>query len=264
MKVLAVIGSPRREMGLCHRIASAVLAGASSSGAETEALYLIDGEPEYCIHCGHTCFEEGDCIQEAGATERSLRVSEADSLVICAPVYCWQPSGLMATFFDKTRLATRPWDRGEQHGRWGLGIAVAGGTGTGVFPALQSMYSWLCPWKYRPLDPVPVTRFNLERVLDEAGTWGRQLAQRATKPFESVSEQLLAYDSLPYMNYGRVDEFRWLAEQIALGLRERGKGAEAAEIEGLLAEAEAAAEQSDTEREATHIVEAYRRGADVW
>ena len=144
MKVLGIIGSPRRERGLSHRITSAVLEAASSSGAETELLYLADGEPEFCIHCGHACFEEGDCLQEAGATEHSLKVSEADALVICAPVYCWQPSGLMATFFDKTRLSTRPWNRGEQHGRWGLKIAVAGGSGTGVFPALQSMYSWLC------------------------------------------------------------------------------------------------------------------------
>ena len=261
-KVLGIVGSPRRERGLSHQVVSGVLEGARAAGAETETLYLIDDEPEYCIHCGHGCFATGDCLQEEGATARSRRLDAADALVVCAPVYCWQPNGLTVALFDKARLATDSWHRGRQHGRPALGIAVAGGTGTGVFPALQSIYAWLCLWKYRSLDPLPVTRFNLDRVLAEAASLGRTLAARAPQPFDGVGAQMLAYDRLPYMDYGRVDEFRWLAEQIAAGLEARGENAET--VRQLLDQANACAASGDQEGTAQRTVEAYQAGREAW
>jgi hypothetical protein len=243
-------------------VVSRVLEGARVAGAETETLYLIDAEPEYCIHCGHGCFAKGDCIQEEGATARSRQLEAADALVVCAPVYCWQPNALTVALFDKARLMTGSWNRGTQHGRPALGIAVAGGTGTGVFPALQSIYAWLCLWKYRSLDPLPVTRFNLERVLDEAESLGWTLAERATQPFDGVWEQMLTYDRLPYMDYGRVDEFRWLAEQIAIGLEARGERSGA--IRQALDQANACAARGDRKGEAKRCIEAYQAGREAW
>jgi NAD(P)H-dependent FMN reductase len=264
MHVLGIVTSPRGENGLSHRLVSRVLWGARSAGAETTTLCLIDQEPEYCIHCGYACFDEGNCIQEEDATLRSRQVEAADALVIAAPVYCWQPNGLAAAFFDKTRLSTGSWNRDGQHGRSALGIAVAGGTGTGVFTALQSIYAWLCLWKFRPLDPVPVTRFNLDRALDGAVAYGRVLAQNAPQPFESTAELLCTYDGLPYMDYGRVDEFRWLAEQTAAGLEGKGKRDRAAEIWRLLAEGGVCAARDDKRGEAQRYVDAYQMGAQAW
>jgi NAD(P)H-dependent FMN reductase len=265
MKVLGIIGSPRRRQGRSHQVVDRVLAGARAAGAETEALDLIDEEPQYCVHCGHACFEEGDCAQEAEATARSQRVAAADALVICAPVYCWQPNGLTAALFDKVRLPTGPWSREGQHGRPGLGIALAGGSGTGVFPALQSIYAWLCLWKYRPLDPLPVTRFNLERVLGEAEALGRLLAETPPQPYDGGGEQMLTYDRLPYLGYGRIDEFRWLAERILTDLEVRGKTGNQVEVaQRLLAEARACATRGDQAGEAERLVEAYRAGERAW
>jgi multimeric flavodoxin WrbA len=266
MKILAVIGSPRRERGRSHEVVTEVLSGAAAAGAETEVLYLIDEEPGYCIHCGHNCFGTGDCIQEVEATLRSQRVGAADALIVCAPVYCWQPSGLTVAFFDKLRLMSAPWNRGVQHGRRALGIAVAGGTGTGVFPAIQSIYAWLCLWKFRPLDPLPVTRFNMDRVLEGAASLGRALAEGAPEPFAGTWEQMLTYDRLPYMDYGRVDEFRWLAEQIAEGLahRQADGGGQLGEVERLLDEARAHAAQENKAEEAQKAVAAYQLGTKIW
>jgi NAD(P)H-dependent FMN reductase len=264
-QVLAIIGSPRREQGRSHEVVTQVLSGATEAGAETEILYLIDEEPGYCVHCGHGCFADGDCIHVVEATLRSQRVSSADALIVCAPVYCWQPSGLTVAFFDKLRLETAPWNRGTQHGRPALGIAVAGGTGTGVFTALQSIYAWLCLWKFRPLDPLPVTRFNMDRVLEEAPSLGRALAESEPRPFVDTWESLLAYDRLPTVDYGRVDEFRWLAEQIVAGLADRGGSEESlGEVKGLLYEARVHATQGDKEGEAKKVVAAYRLGARIW
>jgi multimeric flavodoxin WrbA len=265
MNVLGIIGSPRRETGLSQQVVSGVLAGARAAGAETETLYLIDQDPAYCIHCGHRCFAEGDCIQEAGATARSQRVDAADALVICAPVYVWQPNGLTAALFDKVRLASGPWNRPSQNGRPALGIAVAGGTGTGVFPALQSIYAWLCLWKFRPLAPLPVTRFNLSSVLDAAGMLGQALATLPVLPFEGAWDLMLTYDSLPYVDYGRVDEFLWLVEQIVDGLRARGgQQADIDEIERLLGQGKACAAQGNSTGRAQSYVDAYQRAAQAW
>jgi hypothetical protein len=245
------------------------MSGARAAGAETETLHLIDEEPRYCVHCGHGCFVDGQCAQEAAATLRSGRLDAADAMVICAPVYCWQPTGLTVAFLDKARMSTAPWNRGQQHGRLALGIAVAGGTGSGVFPALQSLYAWLCLWKFRPLDPLPVTRFNLPQVLAEAEAYGRALAGGSAQPFESTWEQMLTYDCLPYMDYGRIDEFRWLAGQIAGGLRTRAGDTESsdesiAEIERLLEAARACVARGDLEGEAQHCIRAYQIGAKAW
>jgi NAD(P)H-dependent FMN reductase len=265
MNVLGIVASPRREKGLSHQVVSEVLAGAHAAGAQTDLLYLIDEEPHYCIHCGHACFAEGDCVQEEAATARSQRVEGEDALLIAAPVYVWQPCGLAAAFFDKVRLTTGPWTREGQHGRPALGIAVAGGTGTGVFPALQSIYAWLCLWKFRPLEPLPVTRFNLDRVLDGARSRGRALAECLARPFAGVWDQMLTYDALPYMDYGRVDEFRWLAEQIVAGLERRGgAGEQVAQIQRLLAGGETCAASGDRKGAAQKYVAAYQAGAGIW
>jgi NAD(P)H-dependent FMN reductase len=265
VNVLGIIGSPRREQGRSHEIVSAILAGAETAGAATELLYLIDEEPQYCIHCGHDCFGEGDCAQEAAATLRSQRVGAADALVLCAPVYCWQPNGLTATLFDKVRLTSKPWNRGTPNGRPALGIALAGGTGTGVFPALQSIYAWLCLWKFRPLEPLPLTRFNMDRALARADELGVALAAQEARPFASTAELMVTYDRLPYMGYGRVDEFRWLAQQILAGLRTRAAAADVAEtVSQLLAQAETRAAEGDALGEMQHILDAYLNGRTAW
>lgn len=274
MHILAINGSPRREMGRSHRILTAILSGASAAGAETEILHLIDENLQYCVHCGHSCFTDGDCIQEVEATLRSRHVESADALIVCAPVYCWQPNGLTVAFFDKLRLLTGSWNRGREHGKPALGIAVAGGTGTGVFTALQSIAAWMCLWKFRPLDLLPVVRFNMDRVLAKAASLGQALAECEPRPYQGTWETLLTYDRLPYMGYGRVDEFRWLAEQIVGGLEvrtleTRGAGDEeteaaVGEIKRLLYEARAHASQGDQESEALKCVQAYRLGAQTW
>lgn len=266
MRVLGIVGSPRRHKGISHQVIATILEGARESGAEIETIYLIDDGPQYCIHCGHDCFGRGDCAQEKLATVRSETVDAADALVLAAPVYCWQPSGLTATLFDKVRLGAGPWSRGTRNnGRAALGIAVAGGSGSGVFPALQSIYAWLCLWKFRPMDPLPVTRFNLSRALDDAPALGRALAESQPQPFDDVAELMLRYDALPYTGYGRVDEFRWLAEQIAAGLDGgEERFAAASRIRALLSEAGACGLAGDQAGEAHKVIEAYRTGAAAW
>ena len=265
MKVLGIVGSPRGERGRSYQVVEAILGGARDAGAQVEVMSLVKEQPQYCIHCGHDCFSKGDCIQEEGATTRSQRIETADALVIAVPVYCWQPCGLTVALFDKMRLMTGAWSREGEHGKPALGIAVAGGTGTGVFPALQSIYAWLCLWKYRPLAPLPVMRFNLERLLVEAPSYGQALAQCVPQPYAGVWELMLTYDHLPYMDYRRIDEFRWLAEQAVAGLHDReGLADQIADVQRLLDEGGVLAETDDEIGAAKAYIEAYRLGASLW
>ena len=94
---------------------------------------------------------------------------------------------------------------------------------------------------------------------------GRVLAESEPRPFEDTWESLLVYDRLPTVDYGRVDEFRWLAEQIVAGLEARGEGGEPlGEAKRLLHEARVHVTQGDVEGEAQKVVAAYRLGAQIW
>lgn len=265
MKIIAINGSPRRDKGLTYRVLSNIISGAQKAGAECKFLHLIDDHPQYCVHCGHDCFDELDCIQEESATIRSRTIEEYDVVVLGAPVYVWQPSGLTAAFFDKLRLGTGSWRTGQSTGRLALGIAVAGGTGSGVFTALQSIYAWFCLWKFFPLDPIPVTRFNLEDVSSTAEKIGRSLTEMKPDIFKTAAELMLRYDQLTYMNYKRIDEFRWLANRIVDGFTELKRESGTIDIMNkLLMEAQENKKKGNFRLEAQNIMEAYRIGFEKW
>ena len=139
MNILAINGSPRREKGNTEKVLAAILSDAESLGHATETVYLADEKPEYCTHCGGPCFTDGRCAREPGATSRSQKICRTDALILGAPVYCWQPNALTCALFDKFRIPNGTWVDSSKPGIPAMGIAMAGGTGTGVFPALQSI-----------------------------------------------------------------------------------------------------------------------------
>jgi hypothetical protein len=246
-------------------VVSRALAGARHSGAQTQTLYLADEKPEYCIHCGHPCFTDARCVQEEAATVRSKTIAAADALVIGVPVYCWQVNALSAALFDKFRGPGGSWNVEMDNGCPAVGIAVAGGTGTGVFPALQSLYSWLCIWKFRPFEPLPVTRFNYDRALARAEALGGEIAGRQPAPFRGAWDVMVSYDNVPYMRYSRIDEFRWLAQEVRRSLSAHSEPAGVvAETGKLLDEGRKALETADAEAEARAVIEAYRKAAGAW
>ena len=246
MKVLAVNGSPRRDRGETAKVLEAIIESATALGAEAETMYLADEDPRHCVHCGYPCFSDGRCNLEERATARSERIRAADALILGAPVYCWQPNALTCMFFDKFRIPQGTWIDSSNPGIPAMGIAVAGGTGSGVFPALQSMYAWFCAWRFFPLSPVPVTRYNIETVLADAKLLAGQVLGSPTLSFSNKWDHMLTYDTLPYLSYGRVDEFGWLAHRMAEYMEASGKeGKSVEEVKELLRKGEAAHEKND-------------------
>jgi multimeric flavodoxin WrbA len=235
MRVLGLLGSPRKEKGLTYAVVSAALEGASAAGAAVQLEFLVDWQVDACTDCGAPCFIDGVCVLSAPVSQLNELVNGASGLVIGAPVYCWQLNAITHAFMDKYRipgpatLARRP------NGRPALPIVVAGGTGTGVSGAVRSLLDFLCLWGYRSLEPVAATRYNLDRALAEARQKGERLAKAASQPepFESLADLLAYYDGLAFSCRDRLAELLWLAETAS-----HLSPTNSAEVERLCAEAE--------------------------
>ncbi|MFW5787976.1 MAG: flavodoxin family protein [Halanaerobiales bacterium] len=220
MKIMGIVGSPRKEKGLTHQIVEKALKGAAAEGADTELVYLRDYNPDYCIHCDYDCFSELECRQEDDLNLLYRKVENCNGLVLGAPVYIWQTNALTISFIEKMRLKTGPWNVERENHKTALGIAVAGGTGTGVFPALKSIYSFFNLWKFNPLPPLPVTRFNFEKALKQAEKQGTKLGKNISEDISDPAEIMAAYDNFEYLDFKRRDEFRWLAEKVVQNIKE--------------------------------------------
>ena len=229
--------------------------------------YLVDYSPGYCIHCCNTCFADGFCRIDEKINGLSKKIHASDALVVAFPVYVWLHNGLTAAFLDKYRRASDPGQ--SEHGKPAVGIAVAGNSGTGLFSSLKGLYSWMCTMRFRPLDPVPMSKYNYCSALRQAAETGRCLAQARRDPFGTVAEGYVAYDRLPVMDVGRVDEFRWLAEKaLENATEELGDGvlgrAESRVLREQLSLAGRYALEGDVHQRAEAVMKAFSAAASLW
>ena len=260
MKVLGIVGSPRKERGRTDELVKSALEGAKSVGADTEVMYLADRDPKPCVHCGGGCFGDAECKTERDATLRSREVYKADALVLGAPVYIWQINGLTAAFIDKLRLAdARPPCR-TSNARPALGIAVAGGTGTGLIAAVQSLYKFFCLWGFYAIDPLPVSRHNFDKAMESANEGGAKLAQLCSekRAFNNIGDCLTHYASLPFLDYDTVDEFLYLSQLMTENTSVNAANREIyEEARNYQAEAKVLIDQGRKKEAAIHAASAY-------
>ena len=266
-EVILLNASPRREKGLTHTVLAELADAIASAGARARVEYLIDISPEFCIHCCNTCFAEGKCRHDEGTNELNRRIHAADALVIGFPVYIWLHNGLLAAFFDKYRRA-RDVEQSE-NGKPAIGVSVAGNSGTGLFSALKGVYTWMSTMNFRPIEPIPVTKYNYPSALRRAAETGSTLARSERMPFPDMAAALLTYDRLPLMDIGRIDEFRWLSERASESAKESfGDDAEVRgaieEIESFLHQARAFRDDGDREHEAEAVWSAYLASTRLW
>lgn len=125
---------------------------------------------------------------------------------------------------------------GQLEGLPALGIAIAGGTGNGLISGLRPVYHFFQFMQMRALEPIPVTRFNLDQAVNRAEDLGNQIAgmTQERNPFGSRDECLLWYDRLPYLGENRATERRLLSAIIYEAVPERRR----LDIEGDLARAD--------------------------
>lgn len=104
MRVIAINGSPRKSWNTATLLEHA-LAGAASSGAETELVHLYDLEYKGCISC-FACKKIGGrsygrCAVNDGLTPILEKASGADVLLLGTPVYFSAETGEMRSFLER-------------------------------------------------------------------------------------------------------------------------------------------------------------------
>jgi NAD(P)H-dependent FMN reductase len=241
MLVVGIVGSPRKN-GRTNELIGAVLEGAAEAGAETQAVYLIDHDVRPFTGAGGSDDAFRFCPEELSAL-----CEQADALAFGAPVYFGVVNGLSRDFMDTVRIR-------NSNGKPAVGTAIAGGSGKGLLSGLQNMYHWLYHRQFRAIDPLPVSRFNLDETLAALKVSGTRLVEMAghVVPFagerrdDRWADVLTHYAALPYLDKDPLDEFVLLARQLiaisegperdravdelhqALALIERGRRSEAA------------------------------------
>ncbi|NPE28477.1 flavodoxin family protein [Methanococcoides sp. SA1] len=99
MKVLAIIGSPRKN-GNTDVVVQKVLEGAAEKGAETESIYINELDFKGCQGCG-LCNVMADCKLKDDMTDVYKKLEDADAFVFGSPIYFNQFTGQMRSFLDR-------------------------------------------------------------------------------------------------------------------------------------------------------------------
>jgi len=194
--ILSVVGSPRKGR-LTDQLVTRCLEGAQRAGEKCEKVYLVDYQVPFYT-------------EQVKFPERLNDLWEkADALIIGAPVYWGGINGLTKDFMDSLKIT-------DVNGRHGLGIAVAGGTGRGLCSAIQNIYRFFYHRRMRAIEPTPVSRFNLNKVLASIDGAGERLAKlsKEKKPFEGDKDRMEYYEELGYLNHTYLDEMVLLAGQL--------------------------------------------------
>jgi multimeric flavodoxin WrbA len=246
--VLGIVGSPRKN-GRTNMLIDAALEGAGSNGARTQKIYLADYEVRPFTGSGGSAEAHGFCPPEL-----SEICEEADAIVLGAPVYYGDISGLTKDFMDTVRI-------GNSNGKPALGFAIAGGSGKGLISGVQNIYHWLYHRQMRAIDPTPVSRFNMDAALSSLRDSGDRLVDMARhkRPFPGQTTDdrwasvLAHYATLNYLRSGPVEEFVLLAQQlISVSTSDA-----AAQAQTELVQALALIQAGDRSRAAPHAVRAY-------
>jgi multimeric flavodoxin WrbA len=259
--VLGLVGSPNRE-GRTFHLVTAALEGAASAGASVELVQIADHVVEPCRDClPWECATTLECqYRDPGFNYLRNKLLECGALILGAPVYWWDTSGLVRYLMLKMlRVYARS---APLAGLPACGIAIAGGSGNGMVSGLRPLYHLFQALQMRALEPLPVTRFNWTAALRRASELGGQLASLAgaRQPFLGLEERLLWYDSLPYLSMSWAEQRRLLAALVATALPADASTA----VAFPLAEAEALAAKGDTLRSLQAVTRAYEAGVRLF
>ena len=104
MKVLLINGSPH-EKGCTYTALCEVAGQLQKQGIETVLLHIGSGDVRGCAACGG-CAQSGHCVFNDDRVNEAIdKLSQADGLVIGAPVHYASPAGAMLSFLDRMFFA---------------------------------------------------------------------------------------------------------------------------------------------------------------
>jgi multimeric flavodoxin WrbA len=112
-KILGIVGSYRKNRTI-DSLVSAALSAAQEQGAETEKIYLVDEQIEFCTNC-RTCTQEagtepGVCVHHDAMAGILGRYLKCDGVVFGAPVNLFNVNAITRRFMERlVCFAYWPW-----------------------------------------------------------------------------------------------------------------------------------------------------------
>jgi len=108
MKVLGVVGSPRKE-GNTDILVDQVLRGARDVGAAVEKVFLNDLDIKPCQSvCSDYCKKTGDCRIKDDMSQLYNKIYDSDVIILATPVYWYGPSAQLKAFMDRWYAFSHP------------------------------------------------------------------------------------------------------------------------------------------------------------
>lgn len=102
MRILALIGSPRRESNT-DTVVDQILAGAKEKGHTSEKVYLYDHEIAPCVDCRRCKEPPYVCVMCDDTLAIDPKIGEADLIIFGTPLYWYGPTAKMKLFIDRLR-----------------------------------------------------------------------------------------------------------------------------------------------------------------
>ena len=100
VKVLGVVGSPRKNGNTAKLVSKALEAAMSVPGVETELYEMAGKKIHHCVGC-LKCLKTGDCAFQDDFQDFMSRYLEADGIIMGTPVYHMSVTGLMKSALDR-------------------------------------------------------------------------------------------------------------------------------------------------------------------
>lgn len=175
MKIIGIVGSPRKIKGNTGRLMLEVLKGAEAEGATCETVALPGGTIKPCKGCD-VCHKKGICPQKDDFEDLKARITASDGVVLASPNYIFSVSAQLKAFMDRCC--------GVVHclgfeGRYGASVVTSGGGDEQ--PVAEYMNQFLLTTGITPVGSVwanmgalPNNEFTPEIVAD-AQALGRKL-----------------------------------------------------------------------------------------
>ena len=228
--VIGIVGSPNKA-GRTNELVAAALEGCEKAGVETQIIQMSDHVVDACKDClPGICKDELKCTYKDEAFEFfAEKLLNCGGLVLGAPVYWWDTTAMVKYLILKMFRVFA--GSAPLNGVPAFGIGVAGGTGNGLVSGLRPLYHFLQMMQMRPLEPLPVTRFNYAACIERSKELGGKLGEMSKKQrstFKRRDESLELYDKLPYLGMSRAEERRLLADLVILALPEADRQGAAA------------------------------------
>jgi len=144
-RILAVVGSPRRN-GNTHILVSKIAEGAAANSGIVEELLLGELSITECDGC-HACWKGRDCSKNDDMQDLYPKISASDIVIFGTPVYWYGPTALMKAFIDRFVYFNCPENRKKIKGISAV-IAIPfeeddPGTAAGVVEFFQKSLAYL-------------------------------------------------------------------------------------------------------------------------